>query len=497
MSRLVRSPFLIALLAAACVSPPQVEHPQLDIATPSRWTGAETVQGHIGDEWWRGFGDAELEKVIVLALGQNYDLQAAAARVEQAVAQATIAGADLQPKLGASSSGQRRRQNFIGFPIPGGGDEVLSTTATTYGLSLNLSWEVDLWGKLRATQRAALADMQATEADFHGARLSLLGQTIKVWLAIGEAVQQVALAEQTVSSFRESSDEVWSRYERGLRSSLDVRLSLSNLADAEALLQRRQRELDRVTRQLEILLGRYPGRAVEIPEGLPEMPPAIPAGLPSELVSRRPDLVAAERRLAASNARLDAAEGALYPRFSLTASGGTASEELEDLLDLDYRVWSLVGNLTQPLFEGGRLRAAVDLSRASVEEVLARYVSALLKAYGEVETALSAEHFYAAQVERQGEATHHAIAAQKLAEDRYRAGIENYITVLESQRRAVSNESNLLTARRQQLENRVDLYLALGGGFWGGGFSRTSFVAAPGGSAQEMSASHAEKEAVP
>lgn len=452
-------------LALSCASAPSVHHPEMGAPVPEEWATAAPVAGEIDDAWWTDFGDGKLISLVEEALEGNQDLEGAAARVRRAAAQARIAGADLQPTVGATLNGSRRKQNFIGLPIPGSEGGVLSTTSTTLGVSLNVSWELDLWKRLGARAGAALADLQAAEADLAGARLSIAGQTVKAWFAATEAQQQVRLSEATVSSFRASTEQVRDRFEKGLRSSLDLRLSLANLAGAEAGLRQRRQQLDGTVRQLEILLGRYPGGMLETPTELPDTPPPIPAGIPAELVSRRPDLVAAERRLAAQNARLVAARRDLYPRLSLTASGGTSSKELADLIRGDFGVWSLVGNLFGPIFQGGRLRAAVSAADAGADEALGSYASSALWAYLEVESALTAEGLLREREQHLATAAEQSRAAERLAGERYRSGIEGFITVLESQRRAVQADSAWIAARRSQLENRVDLYLALGGGF--------------------------------
>jgi NodT family efflux transporter outer membrane factor (OMF) lipoprotein len=456
--------FMITFLAA-CASAPDVTHPELEIDIPAQWTARETSPGEIDEQWWTAFNDPELNRIVHLVLDNNYELRSAAARVDQAAAQAKIVGADQWPSVGAGFGATRRRQNFIGFPVGGGGEDVISTTSTNYGVSLDTTWEVDLWGRIRSQAAASLADYEAARADLHGAYLSLAGQAVKAWLALAEATQQKALAERTVESFTKSANLVRSRYQRGLRPSLDVRLAESNLADAEALLALRDQQLDATLRQLEVLMGRYPGRTVTPPDAYPESYPEIPAGLPAELVSRRPDLAAAERRLAASGLRMESSKAALYPRISLTASGGTASEAIGDLLDGDFRVWSLIGNLTQPIFEGGRLLADVDRTEAARQEALFTYAGSVLTAFAEVESVLAAEEYLTDQVAALTVAAEQAEAASRLAEDRYRAGLDEYIPVLESQRRALTNQGTLLETRRIRLENRVDLYLSLGGGF--------------------------------
>jgi NodT family efflux transporter outer membrane factor (OMF) lipoprotein len=277
--------FILIALLAACATAPEVDHPSLEIDIPSQWTARETVPGEIDEQWWTAFGDPGLNRIVHLVLDHNYELRSAAARVDQAAAQARIAGADQFPSVGAGFGATRRRQNFIGFPVPGGGEDVISTTSTNYGVSLDTTWEVDLWGRIRSQAAASLADYEAARADLHGAYLSLAGQAVKAWLALAEAAQQKALAQRTVESFSRSANLVRSRYQRGLRPSLDVRLAESNLADAEALLAFREQQLDATLRQLDVLMGRYPGRSVTPPDEYPETFPEIPAGLPADLVS--------------------------------------------------------------------------------------------------------------------------------------------------------------------------------------------------------------------
>ena len=342
---------------------------------------------------------------------------------------------------------------------------MLSTTATSLGVSLDVTWEADLWGRLSARAKAGLADFQASSADLQAARLSLAGQTVKTWFAIAEAQQQLALADGTVESWRSSAEQVHDRFEEGIRSSLDLRLALANLAGAEALLGERKRQLDRAVRQLEVLLGDYPDKSIHVPTELAVTPPPIPVGLPAEIISRRPDLVAAERRLASADNRALAARRDLYPRLSLTAVGGTASRALQDLVDGDFSVWSLVGSIVQPLFQGGRLRAGVSQAEGVKEEFLASYASSAIRAFAEVETALAAESLLAEQEAALARAAEQSREARLLAEDRYGSGLENFVTVLESQRRSLQADGELIAARRSRLENRVDLHLALGGGF--------------------------------
>jgi multidrug efflux system outer membrane protein len=455
------------MLLAACVHAPEQREPAPDIAVPTSWSVEQARAEPPLDAWWTTFGDPELTRLIGVALERNYDLQVVAARLSAAESRAKIAGANLTPSVGARLDASRGRQNFVGFPIPNGGD-VLSTTSTRLGTSIDISWEADLWGRIRAGARAGLADYQASRADFDAARLSIAGQVAKIWFAIEEARDQVQLSRRSAENFRGLADQIRARYEIGVRPALDLRLALSNLAAAESILEARRRQMDATLRQLEILVGRYPaGTLLDglASETLPETPPPIPVGLPSELVARRPDLRATERRFAAANQRALSAHRALYPRLTLTASGGTVSTQLKDLVDGDFRVFSLAGGLLQPLFQGGRLRAEVGVAEADVAQAGALHALAVLVAFREVETALAAETFLAAQELHLTEAAEQSSAAERLAAEQYRFGVGGYLEVLESQTRSFTSRSALLQLKRERLDNRIDLHLALGGGF--------------------------------
>lgn len=428
------------------------------------WASSASTNALVAEAWWTSFGSPNLNATVAEALRENHDLKQALARVDAALAQARIAGADLQPQAGFGFDAAKRQQVFVGLPIPGGGS-TLTSRSTSYGASLNLSWELDVWGRIRAGQSAALATVQASGADYRGAMESLAAQAARSWVAVIAADHQLRLARSTEESFAMTAGQIGRRYERGLRSALDYRLALNNHAAAKALVALRQRERQIAVRQLELLLGRYPEGTAGAGNELPVLASGIPAGLPSELLERRADLASAERRLAATLARVKEAKRALLPRISLTASGGRTSAELEDLLDANYNMWSLAGNLAQPLFQGGRLRANVKLAEARAREALEGYHGVVLRAFGEVETALSSEDQLREREDALTEAALQSGEALRLAEERYFAGLIEFVTLMESQRGAFSAETELINVRRQRLDNRIDLFLALGGGF--------------------------------
>ena len=371
------------------------------------------------------------------------------------------------PQLGAGANGSKRKQNFVGLPIPGRDpDQVLTSESTSFGVDLTASWEADLWGRLRAGAQAALADADAAAADFRAAHLSLAAQTARAYFAAVEAG-----SPSRASAGDRCKLPALRRADRGplsprpcARRSTCAWAGRAWLRPKRPSPQRRQQR-DAVLRQLELLLGRYPSARIEVGGELPAIGGPVPAGLPAQLVSRRPDLVAAERRLTAADRRLAQARRSLLPRISLTASTGRSSSALSDLLDGDFSVWNLVGNIAQPLLQGGRLRAGVDQAASAAEQALFAYAQSALRAYGEVEAALNAEGFLADQERALTTAAEEAVAARALAEERYARGLADLIALLESQRRAFDAESRLLAIRRQRLDTRIDLHLALGGGF--------------------------------
>jgi len=431
----------------------------------SLWSTATSTNAPPLDHWWTSFESTGLVQTVTLALQQNYDLGQALARIDAAVAQAKIAGADQLPMVGVTYNAARNQSVFVGLPIPGQGDSPLKSLSTAQSLSFNVSWELDVWGRIRAGQQAALANVQATQEDFRGAMSSLAARTAKAWLAAVEARHQRDLAEATVASFTMTARQVRDRYELGLRSALDLRLALNNEAVAKALLAFRRQELQRNVRLLEVLLGEYPSGRYVVSENLPEVPAEIPAGLPSALLERRADLEAAERRLAETIQRVHEAKRAMLPRISLTASGGRTSEDLADLLDSQFSMWTLAANVAQPIFQGGKLRANVELANARARESVDAYRGAVLQAFSEVEIALGSEADLRQRETHLAEARRQSQAALQLAQERYQQGLIEFVTLTESQRSAYNAESELLVARRQRLANRVDLFLALGGGF--------------------------------
>jgi len=446
---------ILTVLGAGCAMLP-VE-PLETPAAPARWSAQFPQAPGTPQRWLEDFDAPRLQELVDTALTHNHDLRAAAARVAAARAQARIAGAPLLPEAELGLDAARSKQRISGGTS--------SRASNSFNLEAAVSWDPDVWGRLGNTARAAAVDADAARADYRGARLLLAADVARGWFAAIEAELQLQLAARTVESFRDSLAVIEERYRAGLNTALDVRLARENAASGENVLATRRRERDAVLRTLEVLLGRYPRAELTLAEALPGVRDAVPAGLPAELLGRRPDLVAAERRLQAAGERLEEAGKNRLPSVRLTASGGTASSQLHELLDWDNLVWSLLAGITQPLFQGGRLSAEQALARADRREAWAAYAQAVLTAFREVETALAAEVRYVEQEAALRRASEEAGAAADLALARYRQGLTDIVTLLEAQRRAFNAESTRLRTARERLANRVALHLALGGDF--------------------------------
>ncbi len=456
---------LVAVGVTGCAHVPQRTLPDAGVAPPDAWSGPATP-GEPVSGWIEEFDDPGLTEAVRRAIAGNQDLLAAGARLEAALAEARIAGANLLPLVGASADASRRGQTFVGFPIPGRENVPLTTISNSFGVSIDVSWEADLWGRLRAARGAALARLEATAADRQALALSIAAQTAKAWFAAVEARRQLELAEETLESWRRSLESVERRYRHGLVDALDVRLARSNVHTAEATLALRRDALERTLRQLHLLEGAYPAAGDATADSdLPDLATPVPAGLPAEIIARRPDLRAAERQLVAAGLQVAEARAARYPSIVLTATGGAISNQVRDVLRGDFKAWGLAAGILQPLFQGGALAANVDRTDALSREALHRFASAALQAFREVEDALASEQWLRDRRGALEEAARQAEAALELAQQQYEQGLVEYLAVLEAQRRALATSSQLLAVRREALENRIDLHLALGGDF--------------------------------
>lgn len=461
--------------AAACAAPAESE-PAAAISPPPAWGvgGQATEQApddavlaaaHGLEPWWRGFEAPALSAAIAEALAAQPDLAAAAARVEAARAQArAVAGARL-PQLALDLDLTRSRRNFIGLPVPGA-PAVLPVTTDQHALGAQLAWEVDLSRRLAAADAAALADLQAAELDHAGLALMLAGQVARTWLLLAEQERRVEIQRELARIASQQSDLARRQLAAGTGAAAAVPAAGAAADAALAELARAEADASSTRAHLAALRGRAAGApTADLAPPLPRLPAAVPAGLPADLLARRPDLAAAERRVRAARARRDQARAELWPRLTLTAGAGTSSSELGDLLSGDFRVWSLAAGLFQPVFAGGSLRARAAAAAATAEASEAEFVAYALRAFAEVESALAAEASWQEAATRLQAAAAAWSAEAARAERRFAAGTGDAAQTLAARARALEAEAAASSARLAALLHRVDLHLALGGGF--------------------------------
>ncbi len=450
---------VLAYLMIGCVPKGQNE-PDVAGKFPASWSNRLDSRAEMNSTGWvQGLGDDVLADLIKEAWTKNPNLSATSRRVEIAREESIMAGANRLPEAAIGISGSKTKRNLIGFNFPNSSS---SFTSESYGLNLNLSWELDLWGRLRDSRLAAANEWRASLADYHAARLSLAGQIAKSWFSAIEAGLQQALAEETEKTYARNASYVAKRFDRGLATALDHNLAQASLASSQAIVARWKRQADLANRTLQTLLGRYPDGNATIPSKLPspDNPPFV--STPVQTLENRPDLLAARLRLDAAGLQVSVARKSLLPALSLSGGPGSRSREFEDLLDNQFRIWNLTGNLAQPIFQGGRLRANVRRSEAALQGLVDNYKAAALQAFREAETALAAETTLQKEEADLLKATQAAKTAAALSWERYQRGLESIFTTLESSRRAFEAESRSLSLQRDRLLNRVDLHLALG-----------------------------------
>ena len=458
----------IALIVQGCTLLP-VTKPvrsgvdQLDI--PEMWrTSGEGNEGEISAGWLDTFNDPAMVDLVSEALNRNQGIRISEANLRFAQQSLVFGRAPRLPSFSvsgsASGSGSKTRD--------AAGDLSPWRNSESYGLTASASWELDLWGRLRDLHQAARYDYAANQADFRGARLSLAATTAKAWCNLIAAKQQLALAVQTRESFERNFRITERNYKAGdsTASPLSVQFAGNNVASAQRSVISRQLALDEATRTLEILLGRYPATEIEARDTLPDMPDDIPTGLPSELLMRRPDLVAAANDLLASAERSTTSRKHLLPAINLSGRGSVGSSRIADLLVDPTSIARSVGaSLSQPIFQGGRLKAQVRQAAIRNEIAMESFIATSLRAFREVESAIARDISLAEQEKFLEVEFSQANLAETQANRDYSEGIVNIIQVLEAQRRAFNARNSRISLRNQRLQNRIDLHLALGGDF--------------------------------
>ncbi|MEO0817871.1 MAG: efflux transporter outer membrane subunit [Pseudomonadota bacterium] len=445
-----------AIALSACATPPAdlsaaAEPAQAyRDAIPTSWQGIE--QGYsVPVDWVEAFNDPLLSALVSEALSNNTDLTQAMARRDRARAQLRASRSALFPSLSFDSLG-REASGFEG-----------GSSSALYQGSLTVSYEIDLWGRLRHARDGDLLSLEAAEADLDGARRLIAASVVEAYVAAIEAREQARVAENTFEQLDQTLRFIEAQFERGLRSGRDIALIRADVETSRSAIAAAKNAENDALRALETLVGRYPDLSTELSESLPVVPAAPGLGLPLDILAKRPDLVAAEARFRASLLRADAARTAQRPQFSLSAGINGSSATFDDILDPSSWASAVTGSLAGPIFDAGQRRANVDLADADVLEALSGYEALLRDAFLEVESALDEQDTLVEQDRAIGIALSEAEQAFRFTRFSYDNGEGDLLDVLSLQQRVASLESDAVRINRQRLEQYTALSLSLGG----------------------------------
>jgi NodT family efflux transporter outer membrane factor (OMF) lipoprotein len=443
-------------IAAGCVLPPPPNADEAraqslpNLALPAQWTAGPTDPGAVTPGWLALFREPELEKLVAEAMQYNVDLQIAAARVEAAEASARMAGGILYPQVSVSGRG---------------GGKLSGDASGLQGIGLFASWELDLWGRVRSVRGGATARYEAAALDARYARESIAALVAKSWFLAREATLQREIAGQMIVSSQQLATLANDRLRVGRGDEYEATTAEATVLTYRDLQLQADVARQNAIRAIETLAGRYPAGAIEPGMDLPPPPPSVPAGLPSQLLERRPDVRAAERRVAAAFYGVTEAQAARLPRISLVASVSTVSSELIVLKNHDNPSWGIGGTLLAPIFMGGALQAQVDVRTAEQKIALAEYGRVGSRAFGEVENALVAGF----NLESRAEVLARSVQANErslgFARVRYEVGSGDQRGVQQQMLALHASRTTLVHVQAERLIQRVNLHLALGGGF--------------------------------
>jgi multidrug efflux system outer membrane protein len=459
--RRLATPLTLGLLLAGCTLGPNYQRPTGPV--PEVWRGGSAAPepASLADlAWWELFQDDELRRLVQTATEANKDLRIAVTRVDQARAQLGVIRSDQFPELNAGGSATTNRISDNVRPRgQGGATGLLSTT-------VDLAFEIDIWGRLRRATEAARAELLASEEARRAVVMTLVSDVATAYLQLRQLDLELETTRANVASRRGSLQLVRNRFDAGLTSALDLRQAEAELAGTAAQIPDLERQIVQTEHRLSILLGGNPGG---VSRGQPltgqTFPPTVPAGLPSTLLERRPDIRQAENGLVAANARIGVAKAAFFPQVSLTGFFGAESVALSDLFTGPSRIWQFGPTVTVPIFNAGRNRATLALVEAQHDEALLRYQQAIQQAFREVEDALIARRKAREALAEQEAAVRASREALSIAEFRYTSGLTSYLNVLDAQRTLLAAEVAQSRTLLSQLLAVVQLYRALGGGW--------------------------------
>jgi outer membrane protein, multidrug efflux system len=452
----------VLFVPSGCAVGPNYQRPKVNIPTEYRDAAGAAQQASIADlPWWEVFKDERLKNLVQIALANNYDLRIAVTRVEQSRQIAAQARAQYFPFLNYALSGSDGKNEFAGSVVSNGGQE-----RGTFVAVATVAWEADVWGRLRRENEAARAQYLATEEARRGVMLSLVSDVAQAYFELLELDLQLQIAKQTTESFSQTLKLFTQRLEGGVASKLDTSRAAAALATAAASIPELERQIALKENQISVLLGDNPKPMPHTAQLLEQVvPPDIPVGLPSVLLERRPDILTAEQQLRSANAQVGIATANFLPRIGLTALFGRASSPLSSLSSGETTVWSVAGDVTGPIYQGGALRAQKRQSVAFWEQTRLQYEQTAQVAFQDVSNALVSRQKFEAIRDEQAQAVQAYQESVKVSFQRYVAGKASYFEVLDAQLQLYPAENALAFTELNRRTVIVQLYKALGGGW--------------------------------
>lgn len=446
---------VVVLGVSACSSQLNlIKREQNAAQTPEAWRQAvakevRSVEGN----WLQQLQQPQVFELVDKALVNNQSLLQQAYEVEIKQQQLKAEGASLWPSLDLSASSGRNRNNR---PV---------SYSNSNSVSLEAAYEIDLWGKLSASKREASLNYLVQKSLYEQARQQLVADVVSAWFNVITQQKLLALFEQRATLAERNVEIIESGYRQGLNEALDVYLTRNELNNERSRIAAQKAEYLQSVRTLERLLGDYPSAELVVSAELPLLKQSIPLGLPSELITRKPSLLASWYQLLASDAALAYAHKQRFPSLRLTASLGDSSQDFDDLFSPSSLAWSLLGGVTMPLFQGGRLKANESAAEFVVKREEQRYLQQLYDAFGDVENAITQEQALMSRYQTTIKAEENAQAAEQLAFEQYQNGLVSYTTVLDAQNRSFEAQSSVIEIKNQLIGNRIALHIALGGDF--------------------------------
>ena len=468
------------ILFSGCAGKQHVHVENLGVSIPEAWNAPFPESEEISGKWYSAFNDPVLDSLLIRIKTESPDFKTLVQNQSIALYNAKISDAIVSPVISIAARADTNVQNLSGFgfadsflnsgnegdssgSIQESSNGILTFGNKNFGLGVNLQWEVDVWGRLMNGRKAAYRDFESIMYDLSYLQFSIMIRVSKLYFSAKEAASQLKLSEDSYQSLVEIRDLVKERYEKGLRPSLDYRLAETSVATSILSIENNKNILKSLNRQIEILIGEYPSGTFVKKSSLPTALPSVPVGIPASVIQRRPDIKSLVLKVEAAGHRFAQSKRDLLPGITLNGAAGTSTQDIEKIFDKDHGVWNLGMSVTAPIFNAGRLRSVNKIQELNYENSKQDLIQGILNAFSEIEQYLDQNKSLHIQNDALSIAVKQSKDAYELSIERYDKGVTTLESVLNSQRQYNSIRSQQLIIRRQSIDNKLSLVLAMGG----------------------------------